>query len=99
MAAPHRIDPPYCGCTDCITGYSQPLRTWGDDEQFAALLHGQAENATGSELANLHFILDREGGRTAFFLFLCAELRAGRLVSRPRIESKVVNHVLGDLLD
>jgi hypothetical protein len=98
MTDPKRIDPPDCGCTDCLTGYSRPLNQWGDDEQFGALLHGQAENATSVELADLHLLLNLSG-RESFGQFLCAELRAGRLVSRPRIESKAVSRVLGDLFD
>lgn len=98
MTDPKRIDPPTCGCTDCITGYSRPLNKCGDDEQFAALLHGEVENATSVELADLHLVLNARG-RANFGEFLWAELRAGRLVSRPRIESKALSHVLGDLFD
>lgn len=46
---PQRVDPPSCGCTDCITGYSVPLdlATW---ETVKALVHGDVQDATSTEL-------------------------------------------------
>lgn len=40
-----RIDPPNCGCTDCLTGYSKPWNAASDDEQ-AAMLCGRLDDAT-----------------------------------------------------
>lgn len=41
---PKRIDPPDCGCTDCLTGYSAPLSS-AEDVVFL-LLSGRAGDAT-----------------------------------------------------
>lgn len=41
-----RLDPPTCGCTDCLTGYSRPL-----DQASAVLIRrmikGRVQDATG----------------------------------------------------
>jgi hypothetical protein len=46
-AAPRRIDPPGCGCTDCMTGYSLPLGDAGD-AQIRQLLKGNLQDATST---------------------------------------------------
>ncbi|MBT0771741.1 hypothetical protein KIH74_22565 [Kineosporia sp. J2-2] len=40
------IDPPMCGCTDCITGYLKPWSEASTNERHAAL-SGALENRTG----------------------------------------------------
>lgn len=43
----HRIDPPDCGCTDCILrDWSIPIDT-ADTNQVLAMLRGDLDNATG----------------------------------------------------
>ncbi|MFI8932610.1 hypothetical protein ACIG3E_33730 [Streptomyces sp. NPDC053474] len=46
-AVPVAIDPPYCGCVDCITGYSVPLDQ-AVPAQLAALLNGTMANRLNS---------------------------------------------------
>lgn len=43
-----RLDPPGCGCTDCLTGHSRPIDV-ASNEELAACARGQIENATGYE--------------------------------------------------
>lgn len=49
---PHRIDPHDCGCTDCMTGWSVPLREASDDDVFA-MLAGEIRDATSEEFATV----------------------------------------------
>jgi len=41
-----RLDPPDCGCTDCITGYSKPVDETSQKE-LKKLHKGKLQNATG----------------------------------------------------
>lgn len=43
-----QIDPPGCGCTECLTGLYVPLDR-ATDEQVRALLTGAMPNATGED--------------------------------------------------
>ena len=43
---PQRIDPPHCGCTDCLTGWSLPL-DMRDQAVLEGLWNGNYANATG----------------------------------------------------
>lgn len=43
------VDPPGCGCTECITGQYVPL-DHATPENITALLNGQLRNHTGVEL-------------------------------------------------
>jgi len=52
-----RMDPPDCGCTDCITGYSKPL-DFASDEELQLLKVGVIYNATGDD--SLQVDLDAE---------------------------------------
>lgn len=46
FTGPHRIDPPDCGCTDCLVGWSVPLYR-ATKFQLAAMMAGYVQNATG----------------------------------------------------
>jgi hypothetical protein len=46
---PRRIDPPTCGCTDCITGYSKPMDEATDQELWQMMI-GLKQNATGFDV-------------------------------------------------
>ena len=45
---PHRIDPPGCGCTDCLVRWSVPLDMASVDHVFA-MRAGEVEDATSEE--------------------------------------------------
>jgi len=45
-----RIDPPNCGCTDCLTDRSVPLNV-EDQHQLEMLYEGEYTNATGYQIA------------------------------------------------
>lgn len=45
MSEPVQIDPPGCGCTECLTGEYVPLDQ-ASKEQVAAMLAGKLSNAT-----------------------------------------------------
>ena len=45
-----RIDPPDCGCTDCLVGYSAPLDAPIDPVVAEALIDGRLINASGREI-------------------------------------------------
>lgn len=47
-----RLDPPGCGCTDCMTGYSKPVDT-GADTELWRLMTGRLQNASGNDLEEL----------------------------------------------
>lgn len=49
MSELKRIDPKNCGCTDCITGYSQPIDFCSQDE-LKQLFIGELINASGYDL-------------------------------------------------
>lgn len=64
---PARVDPPGCGCTDCIIGeWSKPLDqiTY---QQLVRLIHGNIENATGRDAAALE---EMRGGKLSRFFEL-----------------------------
>ena len=46
MGKLNRIDPPDCGCTDCLTGYSEPANEVSQKE-LKKLFKGKLRNATG----------------------------------------------------
>ncbi|MEU6719792.1 hypothetical protein ABZ897_50770 [Nonomuraea sp. NPDC046802] len=46
MSRPTAIDPPDCGCTQCIVGTYVPLAE-ATDSQVAAMLRGDLDNHTG----------------------------------------------------
>lgn len=47
-ALPRAVDPPGCGCTDCLTGAAVPLDR-ATPGQIAALLNGALGNRTDSD--------------------------------------------------
>ncbi len=52
-AGPRRVDPPGCGCADCVLGmWSKPLDQVSY-ESLRLLIGGQLQNATGLELDGL----------------------------------------------
>lgn len=48
-AGPKRVDPPGCGCTDCLTGYSIPLDR-ADAKTVKRLVEGKLRNSTSTPL-------------------------------------------------
>ena len=44
-----RIDPPQCGCADCLAGYSKPIDECTQYHLMRCLL-GDADNASGCEI-------------------------------------------------
>jgi hypothetical protein len=46
---PTQIDPPFCGCTECILGEYVPLNEATDDQVWKMLV-GSLRNATGYDL-------------------------------------------------
>ena len=64
----HRIDPPNCGCTDCILrDWSIPVDT-ADNDQLLALLAGDLNNATCYYLSDFLTIKDGDGTVLAVIL-------------------------------
>jgi hypothetical protein len=49
MTTPRRVDPPRCGCNDCVTGGTVPLDQ-ADWQTVKAMLAGEIQDATGTEL-------------------------------------------------
>lgn len=45
------IDPPTCGCTECITGIYRPMDQATDTELIAMIL-GEIDNHTGYDMAD-----------------------------------------------
>lgn len=58
-----RLDPPGCGCTDCITGYSRPLNA-ATEQEIDDLLCGRLADATGVDWDDVHQQM-RAAARTA----------------------------------
>lgn len=96
---PHRIDPLDCGCTNCITGSSQPFSRYGDTEQFRALLHGDVQDATGDGDEYGWMEVAAEHCPQRFAEWISAEFRAKRLLSRHVLQAKAAATVLGSLLE
>lgn len=57
---PVAIDPPGCGCTECITGEYVPLDR-ATDRQIAALLRGEIQDNTGLTFETLVVVRDEHG--------------------------------------
>ncbi|MEV4116317.1 hypothetical protein [Nonomuraea sp. NPDC049695] len=62
MSRPTAIDPPDCGCTECIIGEYKPL-AYADDGQIAALIRGELRNNTGLTFT-IHVTYELEPGQS-----------------------------------
>jgi hypothetical protein len=57
----HRLDPPNCGCTDCILrDWSIPVDT-ADNDQIMLMLAGKLDNATCYHLSDFLVIKNGDG--------------------------------------
>ena len=64
----HRLDPPDCGCTDCILrDWSIPVDT-ADDDQVLAMLAGDLMNATAYPADAYLVIRDGAGAYQAIIM-------------------------------
>jgi hypothetical protein len=62
MAELCAIDPTDCGCTDCITGYSKPLRS-ATARDIARMITGNLDDRTSGAFT-VRFDMDPAKGRT-----------------------------------
>jgi hypothetical protein len=60
MGDPIQIDPPGCGCTECLTGLYVPLDR-ATDEQVMGMLCGGISNATSDKFTLTTVITDYLG--------------------------------------
>lgn len=51
-----RIDPPDCGCTDCITGYSKPINNMNQNE-LAIAFYTPLPNVSGFRITRNETII------------------------------------------